>query len=350
MDDYLDVVINIFEHGAQHARVRRNITVAALIQVVLNQFDDIAGEAPEKYALYLKDSDRPLRSNFSMEKLDIQPHDELTFDYIHQPIKKMLEPGYYASLREELSGNTYSIQWQPAVIGRPTSDVSHNLILAVNLQTLPNSITVSHKHAQITFSEGHYFLEPLAENNPVLLNGKELPPGSQREIKSGDKIAIGKHRIGMTFEAQRDAAPTQIDALPQAAKMTPPTPKQVAPEKDSSQPEVASAVPAPGEAPAAYLVIETCTVVDNIGQKLVLEQYPFLLGRNLPLLSGEKEISHRHAEITYDPQARKFTITDLKSTNGVSVDGKPIEPEKPVEIKPGAKIGLGRIVTLRLKK
>lgn len=31
MDDYLDVVINIFEHGAQHARVRRNITVAALI-------------------------------------------------------------------------------------------------------------------------------------------------------------------------------------------------------------------------------------------------------------------------------------------------------------------------------
>jgi pSer/pThr/pTyr-binding forkhead associated (FHA) protein len=349
MDDYLDVVINIFEHGAQHARVRRTITVAALIQEVLNQFDDIASETPEKYALYLKDADRPLWSTFSLEKLDIQPHDELNFDYIHQPIKKMLDPANFASLLNDLSGNTYEIQWQPAVIGRPTSDASHNLILSVNLQDLPNSITVSHKHAQITFSQGHFYLEPLAENNPVFLNGKELPLNSRREIKRGDKIAIGKHKIVMTFETQRDDSPTQVDAIPPAAQMTPINPKRAAPEKEKTRPEAAAAVPGSGEAPAAYLVIETCSVMENIGQKLIPDQYPFILGRNLPLLSGENEISRRHAEIAYDPQTKQFSVTDLKSTNGVSVDGKHIEPEKPMEITPGSKIGLGKIVTLRLK-
>lgn len=315
----------------------------------MNQFDDIASETPEKYALYLKDADRPLWPNFSLEKLDIQPHDELNFDYIHQPIKKMLNPANFASLREDLSGNTYEIQWQPAVIGRPTSDASHNLILSVNLQDLPNSITVSHKHAQITFSQGRFYLEPLAENNPVFLNGKELPLNSRREIKRGDKIAIGKHRIGMTFETQHDEAPTQVNTIPQAAQMAPVNPKRSTAEKDSTQPETAAAVPGSGEVPVVYLVIETCSVLDNIGQKLIPEHYPFLLGRNLPLLSGEKEISRQHAEITYDPQTRQFSVTDLKSTNGVSVDGKHIEPEKPMEIKPGSKIGLGKIVTLRLK-
>ena len=41
-------------------------------------------------------------------------------------------------------------------------------------------------------------------------------------------------------------------------------------------------------------------MAENVGQKLAIKEYPFLLGRTLPLFSGEKEISRRHAEITYD--------------------------------------------------
>ena len=88
-------------------------------------------------------------------------------------------------------------------------------------------------------------------------------------------------------------------------------------------------------------------MAENIGQKLSLVEYPFLLGRLLPLFAGEKEISRNHAEISYDPQKRKYYITDLKSTNGVTVDGVSIRPEEPTEIKPGSRVGLGTEVVLR---
>lgn len=205
MDDYLDVEIDVFEFSAQHVRLRKEITIATLIQEIFKQFDDIVADAPEKYAIYLKGFDRPLNSSSTLKQLDIQPHDELVFNYVQQPIRQMLGQGDYAILREETTGKSYDIQWQPAVIGRPDSDAGHNIILAVNMLLLPNGMTVSRKHAQITFFGGRYFVEPLAEHNPVFLNDKEIPLNSKR--KSRTKIGLPSAAIRSRWFLRRNGQP-----------------------------------------------------------------------------------------------------------------------------------------------
>jgi pSer/pThr/pTyr-binding forkhead associated (FHA) protein len=361
MDDYLDVEIDVFEYSAQHARLRRGITIATLIHEILKQFDDIAADSPEKYAIYLKGVDRPLNSTYTLEQLDIQPHDRLVFDYVRQPIRQMLQPSDYAFLREENTGKVFDIQWQPAVIGRPDADVGHNIILAVNVQLLPNGMTVSRNHAQITFTEGHYYVEPCAEHNPVFLNSKEIPLNSKRELKNNDKLAIGRNKVTMVFETQRAAAPRAAEPKSQAARKVSPPPPSPAPAPTTTVPAPAAApvasepadrnatVLSTGDNPLSFLIVEKSSSAETRGQKLTLIEYPFLLGRTLPLLSGEKETSRKHAEVTYDAHQKKYYITDLKSTNGVTVDGAPIRPEEPTEIKPGTRIGLGQVLVLRFE-
>jgi pSer/pThr/pTyr-binding forkhead associated (FHA) protein len=346
MTDYIDVKIDVFEYADQRARVLESLTPAGLIQEILKEFDDISSDAPEKYAIYLKGMERPLNPSSTMVQLDIQPQDELVFDYVRQAIRQMLEPKDYAFLREMTTGKVYDIQWQPALIGRPDSDEGHNSILAVNVQLLPNGRTVSRNHAQVTFSEGRYFVEPLAEHNPVFLNGKEIPVNSKREIKHNDKLAIGRHKITMVFETQKAGASAVSELKSQDATMMPsfsPEPAQAAQVFNPPVGRTAAVSPTPH----TVLVMEKCSIPENVGQKLTLVEYPFLLGRTLPLLSGEKEISRRHAEITYDASGKKFFITDTNSSNGVTVDGTRIRPGEPTEIKAGARLGLGNVLLLR---
>jgi pSer/pThr/pTyr-binding forkhead associated (FHA) protein len=351
MDDYLDVEIDVFEFSAQHARLRKDITIATLIQEIFKQFDDIAADTPEKYAIYLKGVDRPLNSSYTLQELDIQPHDELVFNYVQQPIRQMLEPGDYAILREETSGKCFDIQWQPAVIGRPDSDAGHNIILAVNMLLLQNGMTVSRKHAQITISGGRYYVEPLAEHNPVFLNDKEIPLNSKREIRNKDRLAIGRHKITMVFETHRAAPSTGAEPKSQvASKMPSPPPAPASAARAvSALGGIEATVLSTGKTPITFLEIEKCSKIENIGQKLTIVEYPFMLGRTLPLLSDEKEISRKHAEITYDAQMKKFHITDFNSSNGVFVDGVPIRPGEPAEIKPGTRLGLGQVVVLQFE-
>ena len=354
MSDYIDVKIDIFEHADQRARVLETLTPVDLIQEILKEFDDITADAPQKYAIYLKGVERPLNPAASMAQLDIQPQDNLVFDYIRQPIRQMLDSKDYAFLREETTGKVYDIQWQPAVIGRPDSDVGHNIILAVNVKLLPNGMTVSRQHAQITFSDGRYYVEPLAEHNPVFLNGKEIPLNSRREIRNNDKLAIGRSKISMVFETQRAAAPARAEpksqpVRPAAPASTPAPATGGTPAFDSLPVDGNATFLSSGGSPVTFLVMEKCTNPANVGQRISLIEYPFLLGRLLPMLVEEKEISRRHAEITYDTQSGKFFNTDLKSTNGVTMNDVPIPPEVPTEIKPGARLGLGLVLVLRFE-
>ncbi len=350
MSDYIDVKIDVFENNDQRARILESLTPTGLIQEILKEFDDIAGDAPEKYAIYLKGMERPLNPVATMAQLDIQPQDELVFDYVRQLIRQMLEPKDYAFLHEVTTGKTYDIQWQPAVIGRPDSDVGHNIILAVNVQLLPHGMTVSRNHAQITFSEGRYFVEPLAEHNPVFLNGKEIPLNSKREIRNNDKLAIGRHKVTMVFETQRSGSSPVAELKSQDATMMPPLSSAHAPAAQVvNAPPVRNTVSPISAPPITFLVIEKCSTPENVGKKLTLDEYPFLLGRTLPLFSAEREISRKHAEITYNLQNKRFYITDLNSSNGVTVDGTPIRPEEPAKIEHGARLCLGNVLFLRFE-
>ena len=365
MDEYIDVKIDVFEHTAQRARVRKSLTITALIEEILREFDDIAADSPEKYAVYLKGFDRPLTPASTLTQLDIQPQDELIFDYVRQTIRQMLDVSQYAVLREESTGKEFDIQWQPAVIGRPSTEVDHNIILAVNVQLLQDGKTVSRKHAQITVTDGRYFIEPLADQNPVFLNGRELPVNTRREVRHGDKIALGRNKLTMAFITQqgqqRDARPSVRDAAQPAPRPAstpvPSTPKPASAPVPSTPPTPIPQPANPGDATnimdaptLPVLVIEASSSPENVGKKIELAAFPFTLGRSLDILTAENEVSRKHAEITHSPQSGRYFITDLQSTNGVTLNGQRITAGASFEITPGIKIGLGTILVLRFDK
>lgn len=360
MDEYIDVKIDVFEHTGQRARLRKSLTVTQLIEEILREFDDIVADSPEKYALYLKGFDRRLAHGSTLAQLDIQPQDELVFEYVRQTFRTMLEPRHYATLREEVTGKEFDIQWQPSVIGRPSNEVDHNIMLAVNVQLLPNGMTISRKHAQITFSEGRYFIEPLADQNPVFHNGKEVPLNSRREIRSGDKLSFGRNRLSMSFmtQSQQDSRPASRAQAsqplpytpPPAAMPTPSTPVTPPPQQYVPPPSAFSANATNIAAPVstAAFVIERANDAARIGERIELIAFPFVLGRTMLALSAETEVSRRHAEINRDAQGA-YIITDLQSTNGVTINGQKIPPNVPHPVAPGTRIGLGQVVILRLE-
>lgn len=332
MDDYIDVKINVFEHTGQRARVRRSITVKTLIDEILKEFDDIDADSPEKYSIQLEGVEKPLNPNQTLTQLDIQPQDELSIAYLHQTIRRMLDPKDHASLREETSNISFDIQWTPAIIGRPSTEVNHNIMLAVNMQLLAIGITISRKHAQIVFSDGSFFIEPLATNNPTFLNGKLLQPNSMNKIKSGDRLAFGQHKVSFMFTTKM-----------QPVDVSTPISKPVSAPAEDSHTRV---VPPQPSTATPQLVIEKSLNPTNIGQKIPLTNLPLLLGRVNPLFSSEGDISRQHAEVNYDPSTNKYTIKDLNSTNGVLLNGQKIEPNIVYQLQPGTKIGLGKVMVV----
>jgi len=362
MDEYTEIKLDIFEHLGQRARLRSTLTARELIEEILREFDDITSESPDQYALFLKGTDRPLQAGLTLAQLDIQPQDQLVLEYARQSLRRMISPENHVSLHDEVNGRSYEILWQPAIIGRPTNEAEHNIMLAVNLQLHPKGLTVSRKHAEITFSGGHYFIEPMAENNPVTLNDKTLAFHTKRELKHGDKINIGRSSLPLVFNLTPVIAPqphrhTTSTAMEKPAQVSSPKPAATIP---MSKPTPASLIRKPdnnGEMTqlegdgkrAARLVIERSSDANQAELGLELTSFPMIIGRDLPLLKEEKDVSRQHMEITYDPGSRKYYVTDRKSTNGVFLEGTRIEPNLSYEIQTGARIGLGATLILRFE-
>jgi pSer/pThr/pTyr-binding forkhead associated (FHA) protein len=230
--------------------------------------------------------------------------------------------------------------------------VDHNIILAVNVQLLPNGKTISRRHAQITFSEGRYFIEPLAEQNPVFLNGKELPVDGKREIRSGDKLSLGNKKLTMTFSTQLPRTSRSSASEPTSQPVSQSAPATAAP--IPVQPPRPAAVDVNGtvlapEIPAAALTIAASSTPERVGERIELIGFPFTIGRMLTSLNAEDEVSRKHAEVNYDEQKSLYTITDLQSTNGVTLNGERILPGVPYVITPDMRIGLGTVLVLRLE-
>ena len=65
-------------------------------------------------------------------------------------------------------------------------------------------------------------------------------------------------------------------------------------------------------------------------------------GRHAEVFARQRSVSGRHVELHCTPGGT-WTITDLASTNGTSVDGKWIRPNDPVAIRPGIRIVLANV-------
>lgn len=205
MAEYFDVVFDVFDETNQRASVRRDLTVAQLIDAVLLEFEELDTREPQHYGLYLDEGRRPLERHKPLPDQGVQPGDRLIFGWARDPLRQLRCPLSGArrfGLLEAATQVLFPIEWQPAVIGRPDADPGHNELLAADLQWLPGNRQVSRRHARITEQAGRYYLEPLAERNPTLLNGRRLSLGRQVPLKTGDVIGLGSSGIQLEFVSE----------------------------------------------------------------------------------------------------------------------------------------------------
>ena len=305
--EYLELIVDVFDNTGQRARVKKTLTAGELVGEVLREFDDLDQKTPEAYALFLRGEEKPLERGLSMEQLNIQDHDELVFKHAMPSERQSSAAGskqYY--LLEVLTGTRHDIHWQPAIIGRPDNNPSHNQLLAVNLLNSPGGMSISRRHAQVTFEEEQYFLEPLSATNPTFLNDAPLPAQSRTRLKPGDHIFLGSSRIELVFNTEDSQPAAVVRRL------------------------------------AARLVVVVSPGVEA-GKVYPLAKTPFTLGRkDCDLtLAGDMGISRRHAMLDYDDKGLTYTLTDLGGLNGTQVNALPLQPNQAVPLCGGEDIQLG---------
>lgn len=342
-EEYIEISFDIFEYEGQRAKVKRALTVRTLIDEVLREFDDIPGDPLNKYVIYMKGSDTPLEEHKNLIELDIQPQDELVFDHFRRFLRKNLSPEEYVSFIEVNNGESFDIEWQPALIGRASQDMDHNVLLAVDLEYLPEGKTVSRTHAEFTFEHGRYYIRPTAAHNPVFLNGKEMPYNKRFEIHHRDEITLGYQKVTLFFRTQSTGKKSiEVDTKEERMQTSQPV------VEETSATMIDDAVGSM-QLQTPVLVVEQAGDPSIVDEVIQVVTYPYLLGRTHPSFTKEDQASRRHAEITEDAVAGKFYITDLGSTNGTMVNGVRINANTPVEIMKGSRIRLGNVLTLRFE-
>ena len=313
--EYLELIIDVFDNTGQRARVKKALTAGELVGEILREFDDLDQKTPEAYALFLRGEEKPLERGLSMEQLNIQDHDELVFKHAMPSERQSSAAGskqFY--LVEVLSGTRHEIRWQPAILGRPDNNPSHNQLLAINLQNSPGGMSISRRHAQVTFEGERYYLEALSATNPTFLNDMALPVQSRTQLKSGDHIFLGSTRIELVFTAEESQPVAGLRRL------------------------------------AARLVVVVSPGVEA-GRVCPVAKTPFTLGRkDCDLtLSGDMGISRRHALLDYDQKVITYCLADLGGLNGTQVNGVPLQPNQPVPLCGGEEIQLGPETRLRFE-
>jgi len=85
---------------------------------------------------------------------------------------------------------------------------------------------------------------------------------------------------------------------------------------------------------------------DDIGRRYLLNERSLVIGRHPRraqlLLAGDLEVSSSHANV--QRVAGRFVVTDLASTNGTLVNGRPLAANEPTQMNDGDRLFVGRTV------
>src|SRR5215207_5696571 len=162
------ITSELFDDPIQEASIRSNVTVHDLIQETLQEFTLPEGS----YGMVMENTGKALQNHLSLRDQGVQTGASLLFRRemgqtraiqiarITGGHTQIVTDGVQtAALKEFQTGKIFKITWQPALIGRPdSSNPDSKKALAVDVESLPNSASVSRKHASISADEqGNYY-------------------------------------------------------------------------------------------------------------------------------------------------------------------------------------------------
>ncbi len=93
----------------------------------------------------------------------------------------------------------------------------------------------------------------------------------------------------------------------------------------------------------AFVIVEKSDA-EHVGKRFPVAERPVIIGRQTPeympdIIVGDDYVSRRHAEITF--LEGRFLVRDLGSTNGTTLDGQQLDPERHYPLRHDSVIGLG---------
>jgi serine/threonine protein kinase len=95
------------------------------------------------------------------------------------------------------TGQEFALTAPELIVGR--SDQVRGHMPDIDLLPLDPSQTVSRRHARLAHREGRAYLEDLSAFNRTKVNGEELTPHQEVELRSGDHLRLGN--VELTYEA-----------------------------------------------------------------------------------------------------------------------------------------------------
>ena len=194
------ITSELFDDPVQEASIKANLTVRDLIQETLTEFSLPDGS----YSLLLENSNKPLLPSQNLKESGVQTGASLVFRReqghtramarISATHRQLITEATQPVLREIQTGKEFTINWQPAIIGRPDKhNPDSKERLAIDVESLPDAQTVSRKHASIGVDDqGRYFIEGLNSHNPTFVGSRALAPGEKYMLKPGEVITLGK--------------------------------------------------------------------------------------------------------------------------------------------------------------
>jgi pSer/pThr/pTyr-binding forkhead associated (FHA) protein/NADPH-dependent 2,4-dienoyl-CoA reductase/sulfur reductase-like enzyme len=251
----------------------------------------------------------------------------------------------------QLNGSRFDLAAQVASLGRdPGSDVPIN------------DPTVSYTHAQVTRLGNDLYLRDVGSRNGTYVNTQLVT--IPHVLREGDVIRVGQ--TDLVFHAAAGvpsrpaepalARPAAVAPPPPAAPPPPlpvstaaPTPPAPTPPQPPTAPmppaPIQPAPPAPSAPPAtpgqARLVV---TSGPAVGVPFALTRDSARAGRDSSndIVIRDPTISRNHAR--FDRRASGWTVTDLGSLNGTSVNGRRIAPNTETPLPPSATVQLGDVI------
>jgi len=204
--DRVNVTIDVQANdiGAKRVNLRGSLRVGNLIATIRDKFN-LDGE----FQIRLENSRQPLPPEAELDESGVTDGSLLicsrvveasgTLEAIRHGARENLSKKFKrVYLQDERNLTEYDIAWQPAIVGRKDGrDPSKNRLLAVDLEDLEESYTVSRHHACLVEKEGSFFIESINERNATLLGTTRLKFGVKYPLPAGSKIRVG--RINLTF-------------------------------------------------------------------------------------------------------------------------------------------------------
>lgn len=212
--------------------------------------------------------------------------------------------------------------------------------------------TVSRRHAEISYANGHYILCDLGSSNGTYVNSTKLAPQSPYILKPKDQIRFGTKikftyiqrpikqaqkpspgsvtMVGVMYEPEKDSAPMGLPVLNLDGSLLLPGTKLPVP----------ASVVASFKAAPALIVTSVARGESQPPQVFLLRQ-----GKHTTIGRGEgndievvdSAASRRHAEVLPGPDG--FYVRDLESSNGVIVNQTKID--NPYLLSHGDRLTIG---------